>query len=62
MKATGKNLYSWPTNEDTSWQTIEDIVCVVQPPVLANQREQFQFANSDMVKIMEEFKGKVHFN
>ena len=41
-------LYTWPEKEDLSWQPLDDVLCVVQPPELVNQRAQFQFAAKDM--------------
>ena len=50
-------LYTWPEKEDLSWQPLDDVLCVVQPPELVNQRAQFQFAAKDMDDIKMMFKS-----
>lgn len=49
MKKSG-DLFIWPEKDDTAWVLVSQIVCTLQPPDLANKREQFRFKDLDNVK------------
>ena len=57
MQRTGR-LYKWPDVKDVSHQPKEDIVCIVQPPSLANERSQFSFDEEEINNIPKLFPGK----
>ena len=51
MERSLGGLYVWSDFEDTSWETNDSIICVVQPPTLENVREQFSL--KDMEKVAQ---------
>ena len=51
MKKCGENLYVWPQKEDDSWEPVQSILCRMEIPLLANEREQFQFKDKDIDRI-----------
>ncbi len=62
MKKTSGDLFIWPDNEDRAWVSVDQIVCRLQPPDLANKREQFRFKNliDSVTKGLEFPKTAIH--
>jgi hypothetical protein len=57
MSKTG-SLYTWPESEDISLQSFQDILAVLNPPTVANQRWQFKFEEAEIKKIGNLFPKK----
>lgn len=51
LKKCGDNLYVWPEDDDDSWEPVESLLCKLDAPFLANEREEFKFSAYDLDKI-----------
>lgn len=47
MKRTGE-VYEWPTVADYSLESANDVLCVMEPPTLINNRRQFKFNSKNL--------------
>ena len=55
MKRTAGGLYTWATEPDLTHQPVEDIISVLSPSKLVNEREQFRFSESDIQSVKSYF-------
>ena len=51
MKRTAGGLSTWPNEPDLAYQPVEDIISVLSPPNLVNERKQFRFSESDIQSV-----------
>ena len=42
------NMYSWPPDDDYSFELITAVVCVMETPTLVNSRGQFRFSKENI--------------
>ncbi len=51
-------MYKWPELKEVSYQPLSDVICIMKPPVLANERAQFRFCADELESIKTLFKKK----
>ena len=61
MKRTAGGMYTWPNEPDLGYQPVEDIISVLSPPNLVNEREQFRFNKSDIQCVKSYFEKGATF-
>ncbi len=50
MEPSGRNYYVWPETEDIFNEDMSVIVSVLTAPCIVNDRMQYKFLNSELVK------------